>query len=88
MTWPPREGELWMSMECWPGGDGKPAINGGDMLVILPGGAPQHDRDTLTYWWYGRVLAPGGPRLIKAAHGDLIPGDDPRIRCNPTAGVV
>ena len=75
MSWPPKEGELWMAAERWPT---SPPVPGGAWVTIL-GGVTRFEAGTQTLWWRGKVLGPYGVTWIKAAEGDLIPGDDPRL---------
>ena len=81
MTWPPKPGELWMSMEHWPADGGKPPIRGGELVVVISAD-PRYDRGTASLWFKGQVLGPAGLRTIRAIEGDLIPSDDPRIGAN------
>ena len=75
--WPPRMGELWMAADRWPESGFEAPINGGDMVMVLWG---EQKRTLEGYpWWCGEVIGPAGKRFIKAAEGDLIPADDPRL---------
>ena len=73
--WPPRAGELWMAAERWPI---TPPVPGGSWVTILRGEA-RFDPVARSLWWQGEVLGPHGISFIKAAEGDLIPADDPRL---------
>ena len=79
MKWPPREGELWMAAGRWPETGIEPEIPGGAWVTILKGG-PRWDPVSQAHWWRGEVLGPNGVAWISAVEGDLIPGDDPRLR--------
>jgi hypothetical protein len=79
VTWPPKKGELWMAAERWPETGTEPGIPGGAWLTILKGEA-RWDPIARAHWWRGRVLGPNGVTWINAVEGDLIPGDDPRLR--------
>ena len=79
MTWPPRLGELWMAADRWPATALEAEIPGGAWVTILRGEA-RFDPVIHTTWWTGEVLGPCGVAYIKAVEGDLIPGDDPRLR--------
>jgi hypothetical protein len=71
-----------MAADRWPGSDFEPGVDGGDMVMVIWG---EQKRSVEGHpWWCGEVLGPAGKRFIKAAEGDLIPGDDPRI-CAPAA---
>ncbi len=82
--WPPKAGELWMAADRWPGSEIEPPVNGGDMVMVVWGEEMVDARPSWAVWWRGEVIGPAGKRFIKAARGDLIPGDDPRI-CASTA---
>jgi hypothetical protein len=86
MTWPPQPGGLWMATERWPPTGLQPGIEGGELVVVLWGTASVPHGSHV--WWQGEVLAPAGRRFIKAAEGDLIPGDDPRLSCNGIDAMV
>jgi len=75
IEWPPQRGELWMAAERWPI---EPPVPGGVWVTILRG-STRFEATTRTLWWQGEVLGPHGVSHIKAAEGDLIPGDDPRL---------
>ena len=78
MTWPPQQGQLWLTTERWPQTMFDHEIPGGSMVLIL-GGEARLDPITRTRWWSGTVLVNDHARWIKATEDDIIPADDPRI---------